>query len=137
MIGIPGSGKSTAAANIPNALLVSTDKIREELFGDESNQQEGKKVFDIAMARIEEGLRSGHNVIFDACNVTRKNRKNCFQFPCDEAVAVFVNTPIKECKKRNSNRNRVVPEDVIDRFYSRLQKPSKAEGFSKIIEIKS
>ena len=37
-VGVPGSGKSTLAATIPGAIVLSSDNIREELFGDANLQ---------------------------------------------------------------------------------------------------
>ena len=59
LIGIPGSGKSTASqklSEIYNAPIYSSDDIRKELYGDASVQDNPKKVFDILHKRIIEGL---------------------------------------------------------------------------------
>lgn len=136
MIGLPGSGKSTFAFDHPECVVVSTDAIRAELFGDESKQKNGKLVFDIAYTRLAQAVEAGQDAIFDATNLRRKYRKKIFQmFPKAYHVAVFVNTPIEICKERNAKRDRVVPEMVIDRMASNLNVPTIAEGFKKIIEI--
>lgn len=136
MIGLPGSGKSTFASNHPECIVVSTDAIRGELFGDESEQKDGKLVFDVAYARLAQAVEAGQDAIFDATNLQRKYRKKIFQmFPKAYHVAVFVNTPVDVCKERNAKRDRVVPEMVIDRMASSLNPPTIAEGFKKIIEI--
>ena len=136
MIGIPGSGKSTFAANHPECVVVSTDAIRKELFGDESDQRRGDLVFKIAYERLEQAVEAGQDAIFDATNLQRKYRKTLFQrFPNVEHVAVFVNTPVSECLKRNAQRERTVPASVIRRMFYQMDKPSLEEGFSKIIEI--
>ena len=136
MIGLPGSGKSTFASNHPECVVVSTDAIRGELFGDENEQKNGKLVFDVAYARLAQAVEVGQDAIFDATNLQRKYRKKIFQmFPKAYHVAVFVNTPVDVCKERNAKRDRVVPEMVIDRMASSLNAPTIAEGFKEIIEI--
>ena len=136
MIGLPGSGKSTFASDHPECVVVSTDAIRAELFGDESEQKNGKLVFDAAYARLAQAVEAGQDTIFDATNLQRKYRKKIFQmFPNAYHVAVFVNTSIEVCKERNAKRDRVVPEMVIDRMASNLNAPTITEGFKKIIEI--
>ena len=136
MIGLPGSGKSTFASDHPECIVVSTDAIRAELFGDESEQKDGKLVFDVAYAGIAKAVEAGQDAIFDVTNLRRKYRKKIFQmFPKAYHVAVFVNTSIEVCKERNAERDRVVPEMVIDRMASNLNAPTIAEGFKKIIEI--
>jgi len=136
MIGLPGSGKSTFAANHPECVVVSTDAIRGELFGDESEQRNGKLVFDVAYSRLAKAVEAGQDAIFDATNLHRKYRKTLFQmFPNVDHVAVFVNTPVGECLKRNNQRARVVPAPAIYRMSHQMEPPTIAEGFSKIIEI--
>lgn len=136
MIGLPGSGKSTFAANHPECVVVSTDAIRGELFGDKNEQKDGKLVFDVAYARLTKAVEAGQDAIFDATNLQRKYRKKIFQmFPNAYHVAIFVNTPVDVCKERNAKRDRVVPETVIDRMASNLNPPTIAEGFKEIIEI--
>lgn len=134
MIGIPGSGKSTIANQIPNAVVISSDAIRKELYGAEEIQGSGKQVFDLVYKRIGEELAKGNDVVFDATNLTPRTRKAVFRFPA-ERIAVFVNTSLDECLKRNTARERKVPEEVIYRMHHSLVYPSKAEGFSKIIKI--
>ena len=68
MCGISGSGKSTYAKtlkmSIPNTEIVSTDEIREELFGSASVQKEPKKVFQIAYDWTRRLLEQRKNVVF-------------------------------------------------------------------------
>ena len=133
MVGIPGSGKSTIAKTL-DGVLISTDAIREELYGDENIQGNGRMVFSIAYVRMQEALERGENVIFDATNVSRKARKSIIKAtPNAEHIAVFVNTPFETCRERNLSRERTVPEEVLDRMYKNLTTPSKDEGFSEIM----
>lgn len=44
-----------------------------------------------------------------------------------------MNTPIKECIKRDKKRERSVGVDVINKFYQSYQHPQKFEGFDEII----
>ena len=134
MVGIPGSGKSTIANQIPNAVVISSDAIRKELYGAEEIQGNGKQVFDLVYKRIGEELAKEHDVVFDATNLTPWARKAVFRFPA-ERIAVFVNTPLDVCLKRNAVRERKVPEEVIYRMYHSLTCPNKSEGFKTIITI--
>lgn len=134
MIGIPGSGKSTIANQIPNAVVICPDSIRKELYGSEEIQGDGKRVFDLAYQRIGDELAKGNDVVFDATNTTLRARKAVFRFPA-EHIAIFVDTLLDKCLKRNATRERKVPEEVIYRMHNNLIYPSKTEGFSKIIRI--
>jgi predicted kinase len=134
MVGIPGSGKSTIANQIPNAVVISSDAIRKELYGAEEIQGEGKQVFTLVYKRIGEELAKGHDVVFDATNLTPKARSAVFRFSA-EHIAIFVSTSLDDCLKRNAARKRKVPEEVIYRMYNNLIYPRRAEGFKTIITI--
>ena len=77
LVGIPGAGKSTwAKKNInTNTRYFSSDEIRKELYGDENFQGDPAEVFSVMQRRTVESLKSGFNVIYDATNVSRKNRR--------------------------------------------------------------
>ena len=141
MVGIPGSGKSTyAEKNFSHlATIFSSDKIRGELLGDENNQSNKDLIFSTLYARVREHLLSGKDALIDSTNVNRFERARVLDKFKDlsdiERVAVFVNTPLEECLRRNSSRARVVPESVIRDFHSRLEKPEIDEGFASIIEV--
>ena len=112
--------------------VVCLDDIREEVFGDASCQQDGNYIFLIGKARILNALKAGKDVIFDATNLTPKYRKWCLGTN-PEHIAVFLNTRLKECLKRNSERERIVPPEVIERSHKRLVPPTTGEGFDKVI----
>ncbi len=137
LIGLPASGKSTFAKSHPECVTICPDEIRQEFFGDAANQSHGDLVFAVAWARINQALAENKDVIFDATNCQRKYRKSIFKNTPKETkhVAVVFNTPIDVCKKRNSKRNRKVPESVIERMSAKFSKPTKEEGFDEIIEI--
>lgn len=137
LVGCPASGKSTWAELSKNkAVVVSSDAIRGELYGDESVQKDHQRVFSIAKERIINALNQGKDVIFDATNITYKNRKNImsevnkfedvFKF-CD----IFAE-PIEVLLERNANRERKVPEEVIERMMRNFEMPVYTEGFDVI-----
>ena len=84
MIGLPGSGKSTIAQAYSEGYgyeVVSSDAIREELYGDAAIQGDPQKVFKVFHQRIEEVLKAGNNCIADATNLKRKNRISMLRLP--------------------------------------------------------
>lgn len=141
MIGISGSGKSTYANGLKTSLkaeLVETDAIRGELTGDPSNQTQNYKVFQIAKKRINDLLSQGKNAIIDATSVSVRDRKDWIQIAKDNNAEVrgyFIDTPIDICKTQNRKRDRKVPDEVIDRQASRLESPTKAEGFDSVTVV--
>ena len=64
LIGPPGAGKSTLARQIvehdDNYVIVSTDEIRIELFGDENFKGEWDKIETIVIRKIKQAIKSGN-----------------------------------------------------------------------------
>lgn len=141
MIGISGSGKSTYANGLKtslNAELVETDSIRIELTGNAEDQTQNSRVFGIAKRRIDDILSQGKNAIIDATNVSVRDRKDWIYIGKKnnaEVRAYFIDTPIDVCKTKNRKRDRKVPDEVIDRQASKLESPTKTEGFDSITTI--
>ena len=145
LIGLPGSGKSTYAETLmekhPDALYLSSDKIREELYGDESIQGNPQEVFGNLHHKMRKALGNNIDVIYDATNLSRKNRKKAVEIaksanPTTIVHYIVVDTPLDECLCRNANRERKVPENVIVRMSEQFNFPQSDEGFSDIEIIK-
>lgn len=135
MVGLPGSGKSTFAKNHPECIVVSSDAVRAELFGDEAVQSDPKRVFAIVDSRVCDALNDGHDVIYDATSLTKKIRHDIIHTFKAEHIAVFVNTPVDECIRRDALRTRTVGAEVIHNMAARLVVPTLEEGFDSIIII--
>jgi len=141
MVGISGSGKSTFANGLKTSLkaeLVETDAIRVELTGNAEDQSQNGKVFAIAKKRVNDYLSNFNNAIIDATSLSVRDRKDWIDIAKKnnaEVRAYFVDTPIDVAKRQNASRNRKVPEFVIDKQASKLQSPTKAEGFDSVSTI--
>lgn len=129
LVGLPASGKSHYATMLSkqiDATVFSSDALREEMFGDVNDQEHNTEVFHELHKRIKECLKSGKNAIYDATNISSKRRKAFIQelnkIDCEKRCVVMA-TPYEQCLKNNSNRDRVVPEDVIDRMYRSFNPP--------------
>ena len=139
LVGCPACGKSTFAKNFDNdTVVVSSDAIREELYGDEAIQGNGKEVFSLYYDRAIAAIEKGYNVILDATNVTRKARKNIFStlgksnVDC-KFVAICFERELDVLLKQNAGRERKVPKEVIERMYHNYVRPAEQEGFDKIV----
>lgn len=146
LIGVPGCGKSTYAEELAQKsergiALVSSDQIRKSLYGNESCQDNPKKVFSIAHQAIIDQLQKGYDVIFDATNIYAKNRKDLILKVCFEVtkpvrfVAIYFDTPIETCIARQDLRERKVPTKVIEKMNRQMEKPVFYEGFDIIKTI--
>jgi predicted kinase len=117
---------------------LSSDSIRAELYGDESIQGNPAEVFSLMQSRAVGALNEGYDVIYDATNITRKDRASiigiCPKFAKIEAHIIW--TPIEECIKRDATRDRTVGKEVIDRMLKRFQAPFVDEGIDEIKIIK-
>jgi len=138
MVGLPASGKSTYAKELSekeNAIIHSSDSIRKELYGDESIQGDNHKIFRLLHSRIKEDLKAGKNVIYDATNINSKRRRGFLtelnNIDCDK-ICVIVAIPYEECLRRNSLRDRKVPEEVIKKMYLNWNTPYWFEGWDYI-----
>lgn len=141
LIGLAGCGKSTLANKFKDTyhkVVLSSDSIREELFGDEDEQMEPERVFATMFYRTVQALENDFDVIYDATNINRKLRMNTLE-RLKKAIskpftteAIVVYTDIAEVKRRNASRTRVVPEYVIDNMLKNFELPTYNEGWNFI-----
>lgn len=127
MVGIPGSGKSTLAKKIAKDEneIISTDEIRGEINGDESDQSNVVEVFEEYHRRIEERLKNGQLAIADATSIIDFSRQNLYDIAkkYNRPIRIIImNIPLNQCLRQNKNRARKVPKEVIISMYNNLKK---------------
>jgi predicted kinase len=84
--------------------------------------------------RAVEALNNGRDVIYDATNITRKDREGIIAV-CPKFVKIechIVWAPIETCLERDANRDRTVGKEVIDRMLKRFQAVYYDEGVDEI-----
>ena len=141
--GLPASGKSTYAEMLVESgkfQRVCPDLIRKAFYGDENIQGDGARVFKIAFHDIREYGCLGENVVFDATNINADRRKKLVKEMrgyFDIIIFKWFNTPLYLCKERNSQRERQVPNEVIERMLLNFEEPTMEEGWDYIEEIKN
>ena len=143
LVGLPGSGKSSLAMELVlnserKTIIVCPDRIRGELWGDESDQRNPEMVFDIAHRLIRKYLEEGYDVIFDATNLSSKRRKGLLNLINTwhikvERICIVVGARVETCIARQVLRTRKVPTEVIWRMAKSFQVPIKSEGWDKIL----
>ncbi len=148
MIGVPGSGKSTWARQLQqlqsDCLIVSTDRIRAMLFGDEtiqgswfSVQREIRQQLQQAVIQIRGG--QARLALYDATNTKRRYRRDLIalvrSIGFTHITAVWLHPPLELCLLRNQGRSRQVPEAVIHRMDRQLWScpPRLREGIDRLL----
>lgn len=145
--GAPGCGKSTFIDN--NGLrpyALSADEIRlqcsssqQNIYGKEQiSQSNDKDVWNILFKLLEIRMSKGEFTVIDATNskTVEMNRykdlaeKYRYRMFCID----FTTLPVEECKRRNKERVEIkqVPEDVIDKMYSRFRTQKIPTGIKVI-----
>lgn len=142
-VGLPASGKSTffeMRYKHRGYVHISSDSIREEVFNDVNDQSHNEEVFKLMEERTISSLCRGTNVYYDATNLSAKRRRVFLEKLRSKKAGIenlncvcwiFV-PPIEECKRRNSLRERKVPEYVIDRMLRHFEVPFYNEGWDEI-----
>ena len=138
LCGLPCSGKSTKAEEFAkeyNATIFSSDSLREEMFGDVNDQGHNQELFVELHKRIKGRLIDGKSVIYDACNINYKRRMAFLaelkKIPC-EKICILMATSYEECLRRNAERERKVPEEIIKRMYMNFNIPYWYEDWNDI-----
>jgi len=143
-IGIPGSGKTTILKKIVddyNYSYICPDDIRLELTGDTNDQSKNKEVWEESYRLLEKYLKEGKTVVFDATFADAHGREDCIslahKFGANKVQGIYIDLPIEIAKDRNSNRERVVPEHIIESMHKslKLNSPELQEGFDSIFTL--
>ena len=137
LVGLPASGKSTWAKNKENnnTILISSDNMRKELYGDVNNQEHNGELFQEINKRVKDLLKQGKNVIYDATNINSKRRisflKELKKIDCYKQC-IYFNTNFKTCINRDMKRKRKVGAEIIEKMYKNLNMPMYHEGWDDI-----
>jgi predicted kinase len=129
-IGPPAAGKTTWAHTLLNGgllddetAIVSPDHYRQVLTGDMTNQNVNSSVFRIVDMILEHRFEHGQDVFLDATNLTLRDLRRVLAM-CEYASGYQIwlhrfDVPEAELRRRNANRDRVVPDHVMDRMIQR------------------
>lgn len=139
LVGLSGSGKSFHAQEIAKQIggfVISSDYYRQKIYGAEEIQGDNNKLFEKIHVDIIDLLSSGNSVIFDATNLSMKNRVALLQkinkINCKK-TAIVMATEYKKCLEYNQSRDRIVPAHIINRQWKSFQIPLWSEGWDDIL----
>ncbi len=105
LVGLPGSGKShfcrALVEVVPSLVVLESDALRGILFSDPTHSgSENARLFPALHRLLERLLRFGHQVVVDATNLRRRNRRMLYD------IATRVGAPLLIIET-------TAPEDVI------------------------
>ena len=149
-VGLPGAGKSTYFAR-KGIVPLASDLIRELLYDNAGDQRHPEWVFAVLHDLLRHRLAAGAQTTYiDATNLSRYFRRSFLriarEFGC-ATEALYFDVPLEVCLERNRKRAsvltssaqnaRAVPEDVLRRMSRRLEPPTREEGFSRIMVVRT
>lgn len=149
LIGLPGTGKTTFAKNLldhnsESRVLISSDKIRFDLLnyndtGIDFDPKIEPKVWKSVIRNIKEVMKDPmvKEIIFDATNLRKSKRKKFLKLAKKNdflTQGIVFSGSLRKIKGRNQDRERTVPEKVIERFSKILEAPEVGE-FDKLYRI--
>lgn len=136
LVGLPGSGKSTWLAE-RGVTPLSSDALRALLADDATDQTIHRQVFASLRYLLRQRIAIGRATSYvDATHLTPKERRPYLEIGRRHhcaVVALFFDVPLAVCKARNRARDRVVPDEVLDRMAAKMVRPTRREGFARVI----
>ena len=139
LIGVSGVGKSAFAKHLKDEgeidLIISSDALRAELFGNENEQNRNNELFNELHNRIRKALKEGKRVCYDATNLSSKRRMNFLNTISDLDVikeCIMFIASFDLCAFSQLNRERQVPVDVIKKQIKQFKCPYWYEGWDDI-----
>ncbi len=135
-VGLPGSGKSTYLQRL-GVNAISSDELRRLIIDDPTDQTIHSRIFAAIRYLVRQRIAVGRPTTYvDATHLMRWERRPYVllarQHGC-ELEALFFDVPVEVCIKRNKQRGREVPEQVIRNMAACMQPPTEEEGFTRII----
>ena len=141
-IGIPGSGKSTEIRKMvssetklnsltdTNYVILNADSIRKELYGDENIQGNGKEVFGLLYERLKAACINPEIkfIFIDNTSVNISSRIKLYEIidknTSNYRLCSLVFSNFEKAYEQNRNRDRVVPEHIMDRMKANFDYPT-------------
>lgn len=125
MCGLPNSGKTTKVQQLTqqeNPTIISLDKYT-HLYLD---GYKPKDIVGFAIKDIIAALEQGNNVLYDAVNATKFERKQIIDSVDCDVCCVYMKTPVEICEARD--------EHTWSTLYARIfEEPTEDEGFELIV----
>lgn len=144
LIGVSGSGKSTfARRHFAATEIISSDHCRALICDDENNQAVNQEAFELVHWLATKRLARRKLTVIDATNVQPEARRFFLKLAQAEQVpmvAIVLRTGRRTALAQNAQRQRVVPQEIVQQQYAALQETLAtlpAEGFQAIYVLRS
>jgi len=118
-------------------MVLSSDELRVELYGDVNHQDSNSDIFQELYKRAKQLLKAGNNVIIDATNINRKRRIafiNDFSNYYKEVH--YISKSFDDCVEDDLLREKKVGKSVIERMHKSLTIPTYVEKWDNIKIVK-
>jgi predicted kinase len=127
LVGAPGSGKSTYAKKLSeteDAVIISGDDIRQELYGSAEVQGNWVGIHDRIEALVAENCH--RSIVLDGTHYRTSYRSEAISllrsYGYQTVEAVVMDASLATCLARNFQRTRNVPDYIVKSIHERLQK---------------
>jgi alkanesulfonate monooxygenase SsuD/methylene tetrahydromethanopterin reductase-like flavin-dependent oxidoreductase (luciferase family)/predicted kinase len=142
LVGPSGSGKSTwAAARYRSEEIVSSDALRGVVGSGPHDLDASDEAFSILEQVVEARLRRGLTTVVDTLGTDDGRRLRWLQQARAArvpAVAVALDTPADECRRRNAARDRPVPAPALAaqlKRHAAVADRLTAEGWDEVVRV--
>lgn len=120
---------------------MSLDDLREMMIGHEFFEPAEPFVHAMGKTMVRYLLEKGHEVVLDSTALTKGIRAQWIRIaksvdPDLRIICIHVDFPIEGCIKRNENRTRKVPVEVMLRMKNQFESPEKEEGFDELLRYR-
>ena len=140
LVGPGASGKSTwAAERFGPELIVSSDRLRALVGAAEDDLAASADAFKLLEEVVKQRIARRLTTVVDTLGLDRDKRRNWLALakvhglPC---VAVAFDTPAAECRRRNRERTKRIPADVLNaqlKTWNGVKKQLPDEGYDEIL----
>jgi predicted kinase len=126
LVGAPGSGKSTYARKLSeteDAVIISGDDIRQELYGSAEVQGNWVEIHDRIEALVAENCH--RSIVLDGTHYRKDYRSEAISllrsYGYQTVEAIVMDASIATCLSRNFQRTRNVPDYIVKSMHEKLQ----------------
>lgn len=141
--GLPASGKSTFAKSL-GYKRINKDDLRSMIDDGKWSKSNEKLIVFLRNMLLKYLMQEGQDIVIDDTNFNPKNKQqiqvqialnNEFGEHQYELEEKFIDTPLEECIKRDSKRDKPVGKKVIVEMWSRYLKPEPVKRDEKLKDI--